>query len=201
MFNQADAINNLIKRLTKLPGMGKRSAQRVALHLLADKDKNIQPLLHDLQNAFDKVENCTLCGNLDTQSPCTICTDTRRTHNIICLVQTVGDIWSVERTGIFKGHYHVLGGVLSALDGVGPTQLRIQSLLKRLDPVDEIIIALGATVDGQATAHYIAEQIRKIKPDIQLTRLAYGVPIGGEVEHLDESTLLTAMKSRGTFGS
>ena len=159
------------------------------------------PLEKALQQAHEQVLVCEKCGNLDTANPCMICTDARRTDSVICLVQSVGDIWSMERTGAFNGHYHVLGGVLSALDGIGPDKLRISGLMHRLDGVTEIIVALGATVDGQATAHYIAEQIRKTHPDIQLTRLAYGVPIGGEVEHLDESTLLTAMKSRGRFGS
>jgi len=200
MHKAPDAIENLIKRLSRLPSMGNRSARRVALHLLSDKDKNLNPLAAAIDTAREQVLTCDLCGTLDVSSPCQICTDDTRQASIICLVQSVADIWAMERTGFFKGHYHVLGGVLSALDGVGPDQLRIRALMTRLDGVDEIIVALGATVDGQATAHYIAEQIRKNHPGIQLTRLAYGVPIGGEVEHLDDSTLATAMKSRSIFG-
>ena len=200
MHKTPDAIENLIKRLARLPGMGNRSARRVALHLLADKDKNLDPLQSALKTAREQVVTCHECGTLDVTSPCHICASPTRQSHIICLVQSVGDIWAMERTGFFDGKYHVLGGVLSALDGVGPDQLRIRGLLSRLDGVDEVVVALGATVDGQATAHYVAEQIRKTHPDIKLTRLAYGVPIGGEVEHLDDSTLATAMKSRAQFG-
>jgi recombination protein RecR len=194
-----DAIETLIKRLSKLPGMGKRSATRVALHLLSDKDVHLAPLEQSLAFAREQVQSCEICGNLDTQSPCHICTHKHKDASKICVIQSVGDIWAMERTGFYDGHYHVLGGVLSALDGVTPDKLRIQGLLNRLDNVSEIIMALGATVDGQATAHYIAEQIRKNRPDVTISRLAYGVPIGGEVEYLDDSTLATAMKSRGAF--
>lgn len=198
--NTPDAIEHLIKRLSRLPGMGSRSARRVALHLLSDKEKNLDPLHNAIQVARDQVVTCEICGTFDVVSPCQICANETRQSSVICLVQSVADIWAMERTGFFMGRYHVLGGVLSALDGIGPDKLRINALMGRLKNVDEIIIALGATVDGQATAHYVAEQVRKTHPDIQLTRLAYGVPIGGEVEHLDDSTLATAMKSRSSFG-
>jgi len=194
-----DAIEALIKRLSKLPGMGKRSATRVALHLLSDKEANLTPLEQALAFARESVQMCEVCGNLDTQSPCSICTHKHKDASKIAVVQSVGDIWAMERTGFYDGHYHVLGGVLSALDGVTPDKLKIATLLPRLDNSAEIIMALGATVDGQATAHYVAEQIRKTHPDITISRLAYGVPIGGEVEHLDDSTLATAMKSRALF--
>ena len=194
-----DAIETLIKRLSKLPGMGKRSATRVALHLLSDKDLNLAPLEQALVFARETVQNCDRCGNLDTANPCSICTHKHKDPGKICIVQSVGDIWAMERTGFYNGHYHVLGGVLSALDGVTPDKLRIKGLLNRIDTVSEIIMALGATVDGQATAHYIAEQIRKTRPDMVISRLAYGVPIGGEVEYMDDSTLATAMKSRSAF--
>jgi recombination protein RecR len=200
MHKAPDAIENLIKRLSRLPSMGNRSARRVALHLLGNPVKNLDPLIAAMNTARAEVVTCDMCGTLDVTSPCQICSNDKRKSNIICLVQSVADIWAMERTGFFDGQYHVLGGVLSALDGVGPDQLRIRGLLSRLDDVDEIIVALGATVDGQATAHYVAEQVRKNHPEIQLTRLAYGVPIGGEVEHLDDSTLATAMKSRAAFG-
>ena len=194
-----DAIENLIKRLAKLPGMGKRSATRVALHLLSDKDLNLVPLEQSLAFAREQVKNCDKCGNLDTINPCAICTHKHKDGSKLAVVQSVADIWAMERTGFYDGHYHVLGGVLSALDGVTPDKLKIASLLNRIDNVSEIIMALGATVDGQATAFYIAERIRKTHPHIIISRLAYGVPIGGEVEHLDDSTLATAMKSRSAF--
>lgn len=200
MMNKSpDAIDGLIKRLSKLPGMGSRSARRVALHLLSDKQGNLDPLTQALNTAKDQVIKCTTCGNLDVHDPCAICTHKHKDQSKICIVQSVGDIWAMERTGFYDGHYHVLGGVLSALDGVTPDKLAIASLITRLDHVNEVIMALGATVDGQATAHYVAEQIRKDHADIKISRLAYGVPIGGEVEYLDDSTLATAMKSRGAF--
>lgn len=199
MNQTPNAIENLIKRLSKLPGMGKRSASRVALHLLSDKDLNLHPLEQALAFARESVEQCDICGNLDNDNPCGVCTHKHKDTSKICVIQSVGDIWAMERTGFFDGHYHVLGGVLSALDGITPEKLRINPLLPRLDNVSEIIMALGATVDGQATAHYVAEQIRTVKPDIIISRLAYGVPIGGEVEYMDDSTLATAMKSRGAF--
>jgi recombination protein RecR len=199
MQKPPDAIENLVKKLAKLPSVGTRSARRIALHLLSDKDMNMAPLEQALAFAKETVHACTLCGNLDVHDPCTICTHKHKDASKICIIQSVGDIWAMERTGFYGGHYHVLGGVLSALDGVTPDKLNIKSLLNRLNDVTEIIMALGATVDGQATAHYIAEQIRTVKPDIQISRLAYGVPIGGEVEYLDDSTLATAMKSRANF--
>jgi recombination protein RecR len=199
MNKTPDAIETLIKRLSKLPGIGSRSARRVALHLLSNKDMNLAPLEQAMAFAREKVVMCESCGNLDTAHLCNICTNPNKDASKICIVQSVGDIWTMERTGFYAGHYHVLGGVLSALDGITPDKLQIKSLLPRLDNVAEIIMAMGATVDGQATAHYVAEQIRKINPNIQITRLAYGVPIGGEVEYLDDSTLATAMKSRGIF--
>jgi recombination protein RecR len=199
MQKSPDAIENLVKRLAKLPSVGARSARRIALHLLSDKDLNMAPLEQALAYAKETVQACTICGNLDVYDPCTICTHKHKDASKICIIQSVGDIWAMERTGFYGGHYHVIGGVLSALDGITPDKLNIKSLLNRLDDVNEIIMALGATVDGQATAYYIAEQIRAVKPDIQISRLAYGVPIGGEVEYLDDSTLATAMKSRANF--
>ena len=179
--------------------MGNRSARRVALHLLSDKEMRLQPLEQALAYARESVTKCSVCGNLDVHDPCSICTNKHKDAAKICIVQSVGDIWAMERTGFYDGHYHVLGGVLSALDGVTPEKLGISPLMRRLDTTTEVIMALGATVDGQATAHYIAERIRKSHPDITISRLAYGVPIGGEVEYLDDSTLATAMKSRSAF--
>lgn len=203
MSPQVDAIDILIKRLSKLPGMGARSARRVALHLLTDKEKNLAPLQSALHDANNSVLTCDTCGMLDTQDSCKICADHKRDHSKICVVQSVGDIWAMERTGFYNGTYHVLGGVLSALDGIGPDQLSFKSLLARINNVDtnieEIILALGATVDGQATAHYLVDHLRQSAKNLTLTHLAYGVPIGGEVEYLDDSTLATAMKSRSAF--
>lgn len=199
--HKPNTIDALIKRLAKLPGMGQRSARRVALHLLTDQDKNLSPLQEVLQTARDTVKTCHICGMLDEVDPCAICAHPTKNKNQICLVQSVGDVWAMERTGFYDGHYHILGGVLSALDGITPDKLSINQLFNRLENVGEIIIALGATVDGQATAHYIAERIRSAHPSIEISRLAYGVPIGGEVEHLDDSTLATAMKSRRAFAS
>jgi recombination protein RecR len=199
MKSDNNAIDTLIKRLSKLPGMGSRSARRVALHLLSDKEMRLAPLEHALAFARESVLKCSICGNLDMHDPCNICTHKHKDGSKIALVQSVGDIWAMERTGFYNGHYHVLGGVLSALDGITPDKLAITSLLTRLNGVTEVIVALGATVDGQATAHYIAEKIRKNHENITISRLAYGVPIGGEVEYLDDSTLATAMKSRSSF--
>lgn len=202
MSRQADAIEILIKRLAKLPGMGARSARRVALHLLTDMEKNMMPLQAALQDAQDQVLTCDRCGMLDTQNPCAICDDSQRDQGKICVVQSVGDVWAMERTGFYNGLYHILGGVLSALDGIGPEQLSVKPLAMRINAdknIHEIIIALGATVDGQATAHYLVDYIRQTNKNITLSHLAYGVPIGGEVEYLDDSTLATAMKSRATF--
>jgi recombination protein RecR len=189
-------LERLIQLLARLPGLGPRSARRAALHLLRKREALMLPLADALASAAAKVKPCSLCGNLDAMDPCSICADPRRDPGLICIVEQVGDLWALERTGSYRGRYHVLGGTLSALDGVGPDQLNIASLLRRAaDPgVREIILATGATVDGQTTAHYLIDRLAGA--DVALTRLAHGVPVGGELDYLDDGTLTAALKAR-----
>jgi recombination protein RecR len=189
-------IDQLIARLAKLPGLGPRSARRAALVLLKRREALMTPLIEALRTAAENVTNCTECGNLDSLSPCAVCRDESRERGIICVVEDVGDLWALERPGSFRGLYHVLGGTLSALDGVGPEDLNVGGLLRRAqDPdVREIIIALSTTVDGQITAHYLADRLAEC--DVTLTRLAQGVPMGGELDYLDDGTLEAALKAR-----
>ncbi|MGQ0527338.1 MAG: recombination mediator RecR [Alphaproteobacteria bacterium] len=193
---QDGALHHLIKMLSQLPGLGSRSARRVALHLLSKRESAMLPLAAALKTAAEQVKDCTTCGNLDTQVPCGICRDDRRDRARICVVAGVSDVWAIERTGAYKGLYHVLGGLLSALDGVGPDNLRIGALKFRAENtrLDEIIIALSATVDGQSTAHYIADALRPL--DVKVTYLSHGVPVGGELDYLDDGTITTALKAR-----
>ena len=188
----------LIKAFARLPGLGPRSARRIALHLLTNKQKVMMPLMQALEQTAQSIKVCSTCGNLDLTDPCSICQDERREQNRICVVAGVADLWAIERTGAFKGKYHILGGVLSALDGIGPDQLSIAALLDRIkneDPFEEIIIALSATVDGQATAHFITDKLPEPCKS-KVTRLAHGVPVGGELDYLDDGTITTALKSR-----
>jgi recombination protein RecR len=189
-------IDRLIQLLGRLPGLGPRSARRAALHLLKRRESLLQPLAIALSDAADKVVACATCGNLDTVDPCAICRDPRRDPSIICVVEEVADLWALERTKFFNGRYHVLGGTLSALDGVGPEDLNIAGLVGRAaDPaVKEVILATNATVDGQTTAHYLTDRLSGC--DVLATRLAYGVPVGGELDYLDDGTLAAAMKAR-----
>jgi recombination protein RecR len=189
-------IERLIQLLGRLPGLGPRSARRVALHLLKKRETLMQPLSTALGDAARAIKPCSACGNLDTIDPCSICSDPRRDHGMICVVEDVGDLWAMERGKIFSGRYHVLGGTLSALDGIGPDELNIGSLLQRIGQggVREIIVATNATVDGQTTAHYLAERLSGT--EIPVTRLAHGVPVGGELDWLDDGTLATALKAR-----
>lgn len=189
-------INELIRLISKLPGLGPRSARRAALHLIKKKDQLMIPLASALQVAAEKIVECSNCGNLDTQSPCMICQDPAREKSLICLVESVGDLWALERAEVINGQYHVLGGTLSPLDGVGPEDLNISTLIERAssDEVTEIIIALNATVEGQSTAHYITDLLEVA--NVTISRLAHGVPIGGELDYLDEGTLAAAIKSR-----
>lgn len=189
-------LYNLIKMLSSLPGLGNRSARRIALHLLAKRESVMLPLARALQDAAENIKDCNICGNLDMHDPCSICTDGRREQSVLCVVAQVSDLWAIERTNAFKGPYHVLGGLLSALDGVGPQDLRIRQLVERSEngAFQEIILALSATVDGQSTAHYIADQLDTAA--IKVTRLAHGVPVGGELDYLDDGTITTALKSR-----
>lgn len=193
-------LQNLIDRLAKLPGLGPRSGRRVALYLLKNRGDKLKPLVDALQTADAKLTDCAVCGNLDTQNPCSICTNPKRDPTLLCVVEGVADLWAVERSGCFRGHYHVLGGTLSALEGVRPEDLRIRSLVSRVqqNQIQEVILALNATVDGQTTAHYIMDQLDHMS--VQVTQLAQGVPLGGELDYLDDGTLLTAMNSRRKVG-
>ncbi len=194
-------IEHLIQLLAKLPGLGPRSARRAALHLIKKKDQLLVPLAAAMNEAVEKVCLCENCGNVDTSSPCTLCTDPRRERSIIVVVEDVADLWALERAAVINGMYHVLGGVLSPLDGIGPEDLNITSLIDRVSkaqiPVREIIIAVNATVEGQTTAHYITDQLENM--DVKITRLAHGVPVGGELDYLDEGTLAAAIASRSNI--
>ena len=186
-------IERLIQLLAKLPGLGPRSARRAALALLKKRDTLLEPLADSLREAADAILTCEVCGNLDTQSPCAICSDSRRDSHVLCVVEDVADLWALERAGVFRGRYHVLGGALSALDGVTPERLNVAKLLDRVKVgVDEVILAMNATVEGQTTAHYLMDLLVGMK----VTRLAHGVPVGGELDYLDEGTLSAAFKAR-----
>ena len=189
-------IERLIQLLSRLPGLGPRSARRVALHLLKKRETLMQPLSAALADAARAIRACTSCGNLDTVEPCSICADPGRDSGLICVVEDVGDLWAMERGKIFRGRYHVLGGSLSALDGIGPDELNITGLVRRVAAggVREVILATNATVDGQTTAHYLAERLSE--HGVPVTRLAHGVPVGGELDWLDDGTLATALKAR-----
>jgi recombination protein RecR len=192
----APEIEALIALLAKVPGLGPRSARRAALQLLKKKDLLMLPLAAALNDAAIKVQACSNCGTLDTANPCALCTAPDRDDGVICIVAEVGDVWALERAGAFKGRYHVLGGVLSALDGVRPEDLRITKLMQRASAsgVREVILALAATVDGQTTAHYLAERLQPL--GITVSRLSHGVPVGGELDLLDDGTLFAALQSR-----
>jgi recombination protein RecR len=186
-------IERLIQLMAKLPGLGPRSARRAALVLLKKRDLLLEPLAAAMQEAAAATRNCEICGNLDTVSPCAICRDPRRDPSILCVVEDVADLWALERASVFRGRYHVLGGALSALDGITPERLSVAPLLERVrHGVDEVILAMNATVEGQTTAHYLMDMLVGVK----VTRLAHGVPVGGELDYLDEGTLSAAFKAR-----
>ena len=189
-------IARLIELLAKLPGLGPRSARRAALHLIKRKDQLLIPLAAALKDAAANMRSCSTCGNLDTADPCAICTDPKRERAVVCVVEEVGDLWAMERSGAFKGLYHVLGGTLSALDGVGPDDLAIAPLVSRAESggLAEVILAMNATVDGQTTAHYVAERLAPV--GVAVTKLAHGLPVGGEIDYLDQGTLSAALKAR-----
>jgi recombination protein RecR len=192
-------IERLIQLLARLPGLGPRSARRAALFLIKKRELLMAPLAAALQTAIEKISVCRICGNIDTQNPCTLCTDPRRDDSTIVVVADVGDLWALERAHAINARYHVLGGILSPLDGVGPDDLSIDALMKRTsDPaIKEVILALSATVEGQSTAHYITDLLHGTK--VKVTRLAHGVPVGGELDYLDEGTLAAAIRSRTPF--
>ena len=189
-------IERLIQLLARLPGLGPRSARRAALHLVKKKEQLLDPLAAALAETRDTILTCEVCGNIDTQSPCTLCQDTTRDPSLICVVEEVGDLWALERAAVVNGRYHVLGGTLSPLDGVGPDDLNIPKLIERAraDEVTEVLLALNATVEGQSTAHYLTDQLAGCH--VSVSRLAQGVPIGGELDYLDEGTLAAAVKAR-----
>jgi recombination protein RecR len=187
-------LDTLIQLLARLPGLGPRSARRAALYLLKRRELVMQPLAAALGAAAAAIRQCEVCGNLDTSNPCAICRDPERDPAAICVVEDLADLWALERTAAFRGRYHVLGGTLSALDGVGPDELNIARLIARLGLGSELILALNATVEGQTTAHYIAD--RAAPTGARISRLAQGVPIGGELDYLDEGTLTAALKAR-----
>ena len=192
-------IERLIQLLARLPGLGPRSARRAALHLIKKREPLMTPLAAALQTAIEKIVVCKTCGNIDTVDPCTVYTDVRRDRSVIIVVADVADVWALERAAGLSARYHVLGGTLSPLDGVGPQELTIDALVSRAhDPeVKEIVLALNATVDGQTTAHYITDLLHDA--NVKVTRLAHGVPVGGELDYLDEGTLAAAIRQRTTF--
>ena len=191
-------LDHLIRLLSGLPGLGNRSARRIALHLLSKRGSLMMPLSNALSDAAENVKSCAACGNLDMIDPCGICRDVKRNSAQICVVAQVSDVWAIERTGAFRGRYHVLGGLLSALDGIGPSDLRIDMLVGRVnegrEDLDEVILALSATVDGQSTAHYISDHLKPL--GVTVSHLAHGVPVGGELDYLDDGTITTALRSR-----
>jgi len=189
-------IERLIDLLAKLPGLGPRSARRAVLHLIKKKEALLVPLARAIADAAEKAAVCSVCGNVDTRDPCSVCADERRDPSTICVIEEVGDLWALERSGAHKGYYHVLGGTLSALDGIGPDELSIGKLIERAREarVTEVILAMNATVDGQATAHYIVEQLEG--SGVSVFRLAHGVPVGGELDYLDDGTLSAAMRAK-----
>lgn len=189
-------IERLIQLLAKVPGLGPRSARRAALHLIKKKEQLLSPLAAAMGEAADKVRICSTCGNVDTADPCMICTDPRRDASTLIVVEDVSDLWALERAAAMNVRYHVLGGTLSPLDGVGPDDLNIRGLIDRVGEggIRELIIAVNATVEGQTTAHYITDQLQGL--DVKITRLAHGVPVGGELDYLDEGTLAAALRAR-----
>lgn len=191
-------VERLIGLLAKLPGLGPRSARRAALRMLQQPESRMLPLASALSEAAQAVRPCGRCGNLDSRDPCSLCTDPARDRSIICVVEGVGDLWALERAGVHRGLYHVLGGTLSPLAGTGPDDLNVAPLLARAGEggVAEVILALGATVDGATTAHWLTDMLRRVAPEVNVTRLAQGVPIGGALDVLDDGTLAAALRAR-----
>ena len=189
-------IDRLIQLLSKLPGLGPRSARRAALHLIKNRETLLKPLGLAMESAAEKIQTCSNCGNLDAANPCSICSNIKRDRSTICVVEEVADLWALERSATYSGSYHVLGGVLSPLDGIGPDDLMLDGLMARaeVESVTEVILATSATVDGKTTAHYITERL--VNCDVNVTALAHGIPVGGELDYLDDGTLSAAMKER-----
>lgn len=191
-------IERLVTLLARLPGLGPRSARRAVLHLIQKGDSLLPPLIGAMSDVAERVRRCSVCGNFDTRDPCAVCVDPRRDDSVVCVVEGVADLWAMERAGAFSGRYHVLGGTLSALDGVGPEDLSIPALEARCvdRPVQEVVLALGATVDGQTTAHVIAERLASVAPGVTVSSLGQGVPVGGELDYLDDGTIGAAWRAR-----
>jgi recombination protein RecR len=189
-------IEALANALARLPGLGPRSARRAVLHLMKRRESMLQPLLAALQQVSEKLSTCSVCGNVDTADPCSICRDPRRDERSLCVVEEVSDLWALDRSRLFPGRYHVLGGRLSALEGVRPEDLSIDKLVSRVSAggIDEVVLAMNATLEGQTTAHYLAERLESFP--IRLTQLAHGLPVGGELDYLDEGTLAQALRAR-----
>ena len=189
-------IEILSQALARLPGLGPRSARRAVLHLMKRRETTLQPLLNALQAVADRLSTCSICGNVDTSDPCAICRDPRRDDKALCVVEEVSDLWALDRSRLFPGRYHVLGGRLSALEGVRPEDLAIDSLVRRVSQggIDEVVLAMNATLEGQTTAHYLAERLETFP--IRLSQLAHGLPVGGELDYLDEGTLAQALRAR-----
>ena len=192
----AQELEQLIGLLSKLPALGPRSARRAVLSLLKQKESKFVPLVSAMQTVLDKVDACPICGNMDTLKPCAICQDEKRDKAVVCVVQDVSDLWALERAGVFKGVYHVLGGVLSALDGIGPDELAIDTLIQKatLGTIKEVVLALPATVEGQTTVHYLSDKLSEF--NVSVSTLSRGVPVGGELDYLDDGTLQLAFKAR-----
>lgn len=189
-------LEALAGALARLPGLGPRSARRAVLHLMKRREAALMPLLAALQQVSEKLATCSTCGNVDTSDPCSICRDPRRDERSLCVVEEVSDLWALDRSRLFPGRYHVLGGRLSALEGVRPEDLAVDSLIRRVvaGGIDEVVLAMNATLEGQTTAHYLAERLEKFP--IRLTQLAHGLPVGGELDYLDEGTLAQALRAR-----
>lgn len=198
-FKSGPEIERLIQLLSRLPGLGPRSARRAVLQLIKKREQLLVPLADAARTVSEKVVLCSRCGNADTSDPCAICTDPKRDGSTVIVIEDISDLWALERAGAMKAHYHVLGGTLSPLDGIGPDDLRIDTLIARIDTGDvkEVVLAMGATVEGQTTAHYITGQLKG--RDVVVSRLAHGVPIGGELDYLDEGTLAAALEQRKIF--
>jgi recombination protein RecR len=199
-MHEVKLLNELIKSFSKLPSLGTRSARRIVLHLLNNKESIMSPLISLMNDGYDKIKHCPICGNLTADDMCSICSDNSRISEIICIVETVADLWAIEATGIYKGLYHILGGNLSASEGRGPNELNIDNLVERVknNTIDEVIIATNPTIEGQTTAFYIADVLKEF--DIpKITKPAYGIPLGSEFNYLDESTLDIAFKNKKEF--
>ena len=195
----ATSIDQLIQAFSRLPGIGPRSARRLVLQLIRKKEQLMTPLIQVMQDAVESIQTCDECGNLDTSNPCHICADDKRDTSVICVVEDLADLWAIERSNMFKGRYHVLGGTLSAIDGRGPDALHIDQLVARAanDAVEEVILATNATVEGQTTAHYLTDRLESC--NVKISRLAQGIPIGGELDYLDDGTLGAALKARQAY--